>query len=225
MNNNLKYAAIFLAGSVVGGTATYFATRKMAKEHFSQVAAEDIASVKQRYHEKEKKLDEKIKDKKYKEKLTDLGYAADTTGLRPADDIREEVEVVENVETVEPMSAYPYDYVPENDRDLTKPHLISQAEYDDNDEFHKLEIVYYEKDDTLADEDETEIVDATNILGDFDPSNFGHIKSEPDLMLVRSPKLRADYTVTRDYRAYTAVILGFEEPEDKPPIRKMRQHE
>ena len=225
MNDNLKYAAIFLAGSVVGGAATYFATRKMAKEHFSQVAAEDIASVKQRYHEKEQQLDKKIKDKNYKEKLTDLGYAADTTGLRPADDIREEVEVVESVETVEVRSAYPDDYVPEDDRDLTKPHLISQAEYDDNDEFHKLEIVYYEKDDTLADEDETEIVDATNILGDFDPSNFGHIKSEPDLMLVRSPKLRADYTVTRDYRAYTAVILGFEEPEDKPPIRKMRQHE
>ena len=225
MNNNLKYAAIFLAGSVVGGAATYFATRKMAKEHFSQVAAEDIASVKQRYHEKEKKLDEKIKDKKYKEKLTDLGYAADTTGLRPADDIREEVEIVEEVETVEVRSPYPDDYVPEEDRDLTEPHLISQAEYDDNDDFHKLELVYYEKDDTLADEDETEIVDATNILGDFDPSNFGHIKSEPDLMLVRSPKLRADYTVTRDYRAYTAVILGFEEPEDKPPIRKMRQHE
>lgn len=222
MNNNLKYAAIFLAGSVVGGTATYFATRKMAKEHFSQVAAEDIASVKQRYHEKEQKLDKKIKDKNYKEKLTDLGYAADTTGLRPADDIREEVEIVEQVEV---QSAYLDDYVPEDDRDLTKPHLISQAEYDDNDEFHKLEIVYYEKDDTLADEDETEIIDATNILGDFDPSDFGHIKSEPDLMLVRSPKLRADYTVTRDKRAYTAVILGFEEPEDKPPIRKMRQHE
>ena len=222
MNNNLKYAAIFLAGSVVGGAATYFATRKMAKEHFSQVAAEDIASVKQRYHEKEQQLDKKIKDKNYKEKLTDLGYAADTTGLRPADDIREEVEIVEEVEV---KSAYPDDYVPEDDRDLTKPHLISQAEYDDNDEFHKLEIVYYEKDDTLADEDETEILDATHILGDFDPSNFGHIKSEPDLMLVRSPKLRADYTVTRDYRAYTAVILGFEEPEDKPPIRKMRQHE
>lgn len=222
MNNNLKYAAIFLAGSVVGGTATYFATRKMAKEHFSQVAAEDIASVKRRYHEKEQKLDKKIKDKHYKEKLTDLGYAADTTGLRPADDIREEVAIVE---TVEVKSAYSGDYVPEDDRDLTKPHLISQAEYDDNDEFHKLEIVYYEKDDTLADEDETEIIDATNILGDFDPSNFGHIKSEPDLMLVRSPILRADYTVTRDKRAYTAVILGFEEPEDKPPIRKMRQHE
>lgn len=222
MNDNLKYAAIFLAGSVVGGAATYFATRKMAKEHFSQVAAEDIASVKQRYHEKEQQLDKKIKDKNYKEKLTDLGYAADTTGLRPADDIREEVEIVEEVEV---KSAYPDDYVPEDDRDLTKPHLISQAEYDDNDEFHKLELVYYEKDDTLADEDETEIVDATNILGDFDPSNFGHIKAEPDLMLVRSPKLRADYTVTRDYRAYTAVILGFEEPEDKPPIRKMRQHE
>lgn len=222
MNDNLKYAAIFLAGSVVGGAATYFATRKMAKEHFSQVAAEDIASVKQRYHEKEQQLDKKIKDKNYKEKLTDLGYAADTTGLRPADDIREEVEIAEPVEV---KSAYPDDYVPEDDRDLTKPHLISQAEYDDNDEFHKLELVYYEKDDTLADEDETEIIDATNILGDFDPSNFGHIKSEPDLMLVRSPILRADYTVTRDRRAYTAVILGFEEPEDKPPIRKMRQHE
>lgn len=219
MNNNLKYAAIFVAGSVVGGTATYFATRKMAKEHFSQMAADDIASVKQRYREKEQKLDEKIKDKKYKDKLTDLGYAADTTGLRPTEDIREEVE------TVEVRSPYPDDYIPDEDRDLTKPHLISQAEYDDNDEFHKIELVYYEKDDTLADEDETEILDATNILGDFDPSNFGHIKSEPDQMLVRSPKLRADYTIIRDRRAYTAVILGFEEPEDKPPIRKMRQHE
>lgn len=227
MNNNIKYAAAFLLGAAAGGAVAYFATRENAKQVYSQMAADDIADMKRHYREKEEELVNRSKKEKLTVKLEELGYLADTTGFRPRDETRvvSRTEPDENVEIFEEESGDLVE-VRYSPPDRTEPHLITQDEYDDNDDYDKIEIVYYEGDDTLADEDESEIVDSTNILGDFDPSKFGYLDpSEPDQMLIRNPRLRADYTVIRDPRTYTKAILGFEEPEDKPPIRKMRRHE
>lgn len=235
MKENLKYVAAFVAGGATGGVVAYFLTRKRADERYSQLATEDIAAVKKHYHDLEKELKENAKKITIKAKLEDLGYLADTTIV---DDRRRELEESREVvvETNGSHSAedifdddpntFQHEVVESDPRSLRGPYLISQAEYDDNDEFDKIEIVYYEGDDTLADEDESLIQDPTTILGEFDPRHFGEYdKSEPDQMLIRNPKLRADYTVIRDARTYTKAVLGFDEPDDKPPIKKMRRHE
>lgn len=250
MNSNLKSAAFFVAGVVVGGTGVYFATRKAMSEHYSQIAADDIRSVKEYYHNKVEEVKKKEEDEYMQEKLEKLGYWSDTQRPEPsvlkekleklnywADNHRPDPSVLAGDGETDISDEEDSDEYVEIDeetetriwlakRDLSEPHLITQDEYDDNDDFSKSELTYFEGDDTLQDEDETIIYNPTPVLGDFDTKNFGHNPDEPDLMLVRNPRLRTDYTVSRDIRSYTSAVLGIEEdPDEKPPIRKMRSYD
>lgn len=229
MKKGTRETLFFVGGVAIGGVATYFAMRKHFDDHYSQLATDEIASVKEAYTQKKQQVEQEIHEQKYQEKLERLGYWADTH--RPAPDVLDkEVELIDiSVEedmVIDPDDEHTPVLVTDDDtRDLTKPHLITYDEYHDEEFFEKLELSYYEGDSVLADSRDVEVQDVEELVGHFLPSNFGHNSEEPDCQLIRNPSLKADFEVTRVHGKYTEVVLGFHEPRDKPTIRKMRDDE
>lgn len=221
MNEDTKRAAFFAGGVIVGGVATYFVVRKRFEEHYSQIATDEIASMRAYYAKKKDDLEQESADQKYKTKLEDLGYWSDTERPSPNDLNAEQVEQ----ETVETESNWDEEMlvmrddgslhiseVGDPDRDFSKPHLITQDEYDEEEVYTKIHVTYYEEDGVLTDHRDYVIEDVETVLGRFSPSNFGHIPDDPDIVLIRNPRLKADYEVSKDAGSYNETVLGVTKP-------------
>lgn len=230
MKKGTREALFFVGGVTIGGVATYFAMRKHFDDHYSQLATDEIASVKEAYAQKKANVEQEIQEQRYQEKLTQLGYWADTHRPDPSTLLKDE-EKMEDISVEEGMIIDPNDestpvlLTDDDIRNLTKPHLITYDEYHDEEFFEKLELSYYEGDSVLADSRDVEVTDVEELVGDFLPINFGHNPEEPDCQLIRNPTLNADFEITRVHGKFTEVVLGFHEPRDKPTIRKMRDDE
>lgn len=219
---HLIYAGIFAGGAVVGGVATYFASRKYFDEHYSQLATDEIKSVKEHYHNKEQSLENEFRKDRYSEKLSTLGYHADTERPTPEqlaelDRVAEvmeksQVEIDINPQEGATVAVKPYDsYSSDEDRDKQKPYLISQDEYSEEPSYAKISITFYQQDSVLADDRDYVIDDVDATVGEFRIDNFGKLSGDPNLMLIRNDRLMADYEIALDQRSFNEVVLGFTE--------------
>ena len=91
-----------------------------------------------------------------------------------------------------------------------EPYVISPDEYDGNADFDKITLTYYQ-DGVLADDNDEEIEDPDETVGEESLDHFGEY--EEDIVYVRNERLGIDYEVSRDRRRYADVV------DDKPYIR------
>lgn len=112
-------------------------------------------------------------------------------------------------------------------RDPNIPFVITTDEFmDDENEFDKLTITYFEADDTLCDERESIIPDIEGTVGRDNMHKFGVDSDSKDIVYIRNEKLKTDFEVARDERSFANVVLGVRDFEDdKPRIRRMRDDE
>ena len=106
--------------------------------------------------------------------------------------------------------------------DPRHPHVITCEEFaEDNPEYEKITLAYFEEDDVLADDDG--MIDNTEyIVGSVALRRFGVGSRDPNIVYVRNPAISADFEIVKSHKSYVETILGVPpEPRDKRP-RKMR---
>lgn len=109
-------------------------------------------------------------------------------------------------------------------RDHSRPFVISYEEFmNEKEEWDKINISYYEGDDTLCDDNERVIVDVEATVGYDNLTRFGDHSKDKNTVYIRNAQYSVDYEVVRNDGEYAVRVLGME-PE-KTKIRRMRDDE
>lgn len=226
-----KSIALVVGGMLIGGgTATL-----ILKKHYQRILDEEVASVKAAYKDLKKQnldmLDEITQPKKSADKPLTEDDILNISAAKLISDQGYGGGVIEE----EPPRFKLYDRTTDNfnpadeERSEEDPYVISLAEFtNDEEDFDKITIRYFEEDDTLTEElrKETlpiESAGADNLL------RFGVGSEDEDIVYIRNEQLKIDFEVIRDEGSYTESVLGLPEwnsrdIKDKPRVKKMRNN-
>jgi hypothetical protein len=103
---------------------------------------------------------------------------------------------------------------PPPDRDVTKPHLISNDEFADEEPMHqKLTLTWYAGDKTLVDDQEQPIPHIAYIMGAVGFDMFGGISEDDRIMYIRNPRLETDFEVLLHDGGYGEIVLNYGRPQ------------
>lgn len=112
------------------------------------------------------------------------------------------------------------------DRDPLNPYVITVDEYmddDDEKEYSKVTLAYWEGDDTLADEKDNMLPDAVAYVGQENLTKFGLGSKDKNIVYIRNEKIAVDYEIVRDSRSFEVVILKIRYEENVPKVLRMRE--
>lgn len=193
MNSTLSKFATFIIGAAVGSVATWWFT----KEYYNHIADQEIEDMREYYgvnYGVEKTSDEE--DDEYIVREEDLPQEPAAEDIRQLAKITQDLGYTDYAKT--PASA--------TDTGKSEPEpgrfeVISPEEYDTMEGFDTEELTYY-ADGVMTDEDD-EIVDADEIVGMDPAEHFGEY--EDDSVHIRDHRLKTDYEILRDPRAYSDV--------------------
>lgn len=118
-------------------------------------------------------------------------------------------------------------------RDPKVPYYISEQEFmEDEENFTKIHVEWYEEDDTLSDENDKLIPPAQslNLLGPDFPAFFGRDEESPHIIHMRNERTRSDFEVALNPGSYTKLVLGYEATDEdrdrhRKQLKKMRDRE
>jgi hypothetical protein len=94
-------------------------------------------------------------------------------------------------------------------RDPNGPYVISIDDYMDDAEtpFEKVEMTYFEGDDTLVDARNQIVPDIDGVVGKKNFDKWGQGTTDPNQVYVRNERLELDIEITRDDNTYTRAVL------------------
>ena len=192
---------------------------------------QDLGPVGEPSYSKKPPIDEAVAaaGRAYVEKLSDLGYSDETP-----EDLGERLhkwgqdEIAEISPVVIATEEVP-NFVSDRDPDNPEiPYAISEELFLEDDDYEKITITYFEKDDTLADDQERTIQDVDGTVGTHNLTRFGEF-SHPDknVVYVRNERVGADFEVCREEGSFSHMVLGLDEEwlegePEKPRVLKMR---
>lgn len=183
----------FLAFVVGAGTGSV-CTWKLLKRKYELIAQEEIDSVKAAYAIREI-------GKGFVEGFRDGLKVAEDRTQKDEDDVD-----FKNYASIIQKEGYT-DYsrsVEEKKGEafVEKPYVISPEEFGEFEEYEKISLTYY-ADEVLADENDEEVDDVDEIVGEESLNHFGEY--EDDSVFVRNDRLKCDYEILLDQRNYSDV--------------------
>ena len=90
--------------------------------------------------------------------------------------------------------------------------LVTGVDWENEEEFSRVSLTYYDEDEVVCDEDEQRIEDPEEILGPVALKSFGQNPMNPeDVIYVRNTWTETMYEVVRIHNAYGRVVLGLDE--------------
>lgn len=229
-----------LSGGLIGSAATFYFSKKALSRHYRDIAEQEIGSVKASYNDLLKSsyrtLDEQLEVAKkhqgdpeddYKDLVDQNGYF-----LYPEDDEKDAPEELMVVKPPLPDGRPdPEDVVNDiqDDRDAPpryegegKPYVITVEEFmNDDEDFAKITVNYYEYDNTMASEDESIIQNHEAFLGGEFQNYIGWKSGSDHTVYVRNENLSSDYEVLVDPGSYEEEVLGI--LPDEHPKKQMLQ--
>ena len=182
MSSTVSNALFF----ILGAASASFITYKLVEKKFKDIADEEIASVKEMYERKMKKVE---LDKKDEVKTTTLElkpehnvnpYSSLVNGLGYSNNKKEEEEVTDNI-----------------DIQVIPPEDFGEYGY-------KTDSLTYYADKVLAYDNDEKITDVDKIVGSDALNSFGEY--EDDSVFVRNHSMKTDYEILKDTRTYSAVV-------------------
>lgn len=240
--NKLTIAVLSaVGGGVVGGAVTYFTVNKALRTRYEDWANAEIDDVKRRYaqlnEEGKRSFIEQAENpspevlaavEKGKALIEAMGYSGEGTPEDPEETPHPTLSIFD--QGVDPdEEEEPYLQAMDNGYQAVdgEPFLISEAEYFENEPDYQLDtLTYYEMDDTLTDDKNSQIdrVEETigvRHLGMF-PTNRSGDKTS---LYIRNDDHETLYEIILVEQSYAAVILGMSEEELglKEPKRKPRK--
>ena len=180
----------FIAGAGIGSVCTW----QLLKRKYELIAQEEIDSVKAAYATREtgKSLVEGF--------CNGLKVAEDRTQKEEGDvDFKKYASIIQKEgytdysRSVEEKKGEAF---------VEKPYVISPEEFGEFEEYEKISLTYY-ADEVLADENDEEVDDVDEIVGDESLNHFGEY--EDDSVFVRNDRLKCDYEILLDQRNYSDV--------------------
>ena len=183
---------IFLAGATVGAATAWLC----AKRYYEHIAQEEIDSVKAVFAER-KPINADIT---WSEKQEENQHKADIAKLKPdlmnyAAKLQEEG-YTNYTEHSKKKSEEEKDESMDNE-----PYVISPDDYGENDNYTQISLIYYAGDRVLADDNDEIIEDIEGTVGEDFAEHFGEY--EDDSVFIRNDRLRCDYEILRDNRAFS----------------------
>lgn len=180
----------FIVGAGMGSICTW----KLLKRKYELIAQEEIDSVKAAYATREigKGFVEGFRDR--------LKVAEDRT-QKDEDD----VDFKKYASIIQKEGYTDYSRSVEEKKGeafVEKPYVISPEEFGEFEEYEKISLTYY-ADKVLADENDEEVDDVDEIVGEESLNHFGEY--EDDSVFVRNDRLKCDYEILLDQRNYSDV--------------------
>ena len=117
-----------------------------------------------------------------------------------------------------------FDGEDDEDVDISKPFIITNHEFMENEAAHtQVTVTYFEGDDVVSDERDQAVSDVDDTIGNENLQKFGKKSNDPNVVYVRNFKLGMDFEVLRSRGKFTEEVLGFIEHSDsRNRIRKFR---
>ena len=216
----MKTGISILIGAVVGAAVGIAATSKYFEKKYSDIANEEIESVKSKFYDaatrkknityKKKTSENDIEndndtaEDQSKESIKITNDQSTETAVEYRNRIKEYKTVhhmnnIENANDKDNVNVYgvPVKY------DEGFPFIIDEDEYG-NDSYDTDTLSYYITDDTLADS-QNEIANINDLIGDCLEDESAYDK---DVIYVRNPKLGMDFEVELIQNSYQEVIMG-----------------
>ena len=218
MKNFFKYAAVFVAGSLVGGLATYCVTKaKIEKEK-----EEEISSVVETFKNKEQLYLDHFETM---HKLDDLSDKVDEALNKDATEDNPHNIYIRNSKLKEKMYSDFFKEKPANedisdedeeeddrmvinspDVENDYPYNITAEEFGDYIDYDTNTLYYFQcqngEDYVVLDEADNIIQDPVAMIGDDFMDHYDEDETDPDVVYIRNDKLRQDYEVLRSEYTY-----------------------
>lgn len=197
----------FILGAALGGTASYFITKKLIEKRIDG----EVESVVDMYEERLKNIKEVLTDEQ-KNQLN-IPYKDDNTEVKNKEDNKENTEKEYNKITKNKKEVYvdkvsDLGYAKKEDINNRDPYVLTDDEFG---EFGNEEVtlIYY-NDGVLATEDDEPIEDPTELLGNcldmFDPYE--------SMIYIRNQEKEIDYVVLRSEKDWADVSPVVTEEEE-----------
>lgn len=178
MNDKLSSVIVFCGGVFIGG----FLTWDFFKTKYEKIANEEIASVKETFEHREHKSE---KDYEIEEDLkAKAAYIniIDATGYKNYSNVP--------IETDKKGGTA--------DMELKQPYVITPEQYEDNVDYTKVSLTWYN--DEVLEDDWGNVLDPDDVIGSEALKTFGQY--EKDSVFVRDDDEQIDYEVLLDTRSY-----------------------
>ena len=189
MNDKLSSAIIFCGGVFIGG----FLTWDFFKTKYEKIADEEIASVKETFEHREPRP-----DKNYKVEEAPKGND-EYINVSPG--------VAERIIKIIDLNGYRNysNTAIETDKkggtadmELKQPYVITPEQYEDNVDYTKVSLTWYN--DEVLEDDWGNVLDPDDVIGSDALKTFGQY--EKDSVFVRDDEEQIDYEVLLDTRSY-----------------------
>lgn len=169
-------------------------------------------------------LDEQVAEAKKKHQLVNEEIYEDRKSLasnspslqdivaglqRPMDEVAETFK--ENVQNYNNLVDI-YASEQSHDEDI---HVISDTEYDTDEDYDKLNLVYYDIDKVVSDDHDNLIHEWGELIGKDALEKFGEKSGDEDIVYIRNHKLKSDYEFVREHLSYSQTVLGYNPETDE----------
>lgn len=194
MNITWNKVLWFAAGAAIGALATnhYFKTK------YERLYQEDVESVKRAFSTPQQS--EPIAD--------------DTADEISSDPDPEDVKIYTGIISTQGYSTgvtAPVETIGKEVKGVRRPHVISPAEFDTEDDYEAYSLTYY-ADGVLTDEQNNPIENVDDMVGRDSLNHFGEY--EDDSVHVRNEAMRCDFEILRDLSNYSDVFRNGPRPDD-----------
>ena len=178
MNDKLSSVIIFCGGVFIGG----FLTWDFFKTKYEKIADEEIASVKETFEHREPRSDNNYKVEEALKGNDAYVNIIDSSGYRNYSNTA--------IETDKKGGTA--------DMELKQPYVITPEQYEDNVDYTKVSLTWYN--DEVLEDDWGNVLDPDDVIGSEALKTFGQY--EKDSVFVRDDDEQIDYEVLLDTRSY-----------------------
>lgn len=178
MNDKLSSVIIFCGGVFIGGLLTW----DFFKTKYEKIADEEIASVKETFKHREPRPDKNYKVEEALKGSDAYINIIDSNSYRNYSNTK--------IETDKKGGTA--------DMELKQPYVITPEQYEDNVDYTKVSLTWYN--DEVLEDDWGNVLDPDDVIGSDALKTFGQY--EKDSVFVRDDDEQIDYEVLLDTRSY-----------------------
>lgn len=193
MNITWSKVLWFAAGVAVGVAATshFFKTK------YERLYQEDVESVKRAFS--------------MPQQSEPVEGTAENEDILTAEPTPEEVETYGEIIHKQGYSTTPTNSIGKEVKGVSRPYVISPAEFDTEDDYEVYTLTYY-ADGVLTDEQDNPVDDVESMVGRDSLSHFGEY--EEDAVHVRNDAMKCDFEILRDLSNYSDVFHSGPRPNE-----------
>ena len=189
MNDKLSSVIIFCGGVFIGGLLTW----DFFKTKYKKIADEEIASVKETFEHREPRP-----DKNYK---VEESLKGNDTYINVSPGVSERIIKIIDSNGYRNYSNTAIETDKKGgtaDMELKQPYVITPEQYEDNVDYTKVSLTWYN--DKVLEDDWGNVLDPDDVIGSDALKTFGQY--EKDSIFVRDDDEQIDYEVLLDTRSY-----------------------